>query len=446
MRNRGINMTTNSKKNLIARSAFLNFTLEGKQHPAKLAAIVVIVTALFTTTACSKAKGNQQPAGPPEVEVVKVEQKDVNLYSEWIGTLDGMVNAEIKSQISGYLLSKHYEEGSFVKKGQLLFLIDPKPLQVALDQAKGDLAKAEGQFAQANGQLAQANAQLLSAEANQGKTQQDVDRYTSLVEKGIVTQQVSDTAVQTNLAAQAQVKVASAGIQSAKAAVVAAKAAVDAAKSAVDRAKLNLDFTRITSPIDGIAGIAQAQVGNLVGPGTESLTTISTVDPIKAYFTISEQEYLNNTKHSLAQNLPLDLILADGTTYPHKGKFFVADREVDAKTGTIKLAGIFPNPGNTLRPGQYARLRAATRKNESALLIPQRAVTELQGSFQVAVVGGDNKVEIRTVKPGERVDQMVIINEGLKAGESVIAEGAQKVKAGTMVNSKPFTGISAITQ
>jgi membrane fusion protein (multidrug efflux system) len=439
-------MTINSKKNLISGFSLSIFNTEFKKNPAKLAVIILVAAVLVTASACSKAKGNQQPPSPPEVEVVKVEQKDVNLYSEWIGTLDGMVNAEIKSQISGYLLSKNYEEGSFVKKGQLLFLIDPKPSQAALDQAKGDLAKAEGQFAQANGQLAQANAQLLSAEASQGKTQQDVDRYTSLVEKGVITQQVADNAVQANLAAQAQVKVASAGIQSAKAAVLAAKAAVDAAKSAVDRAKLNLDFTRITSPIDGIAGIAQAQVGNLVGPGTESLTTVSTVNPIKAYFTISEQEYLNNTKHSLAQNLELDLILADGTTYPHKGKFFVADREVDARTGTIKLAGIFPNPGNTLRPGQYARLRAATRKNESALLIPQRAVTELQGSFQVAVVGGDNKVEIRTVKLGERVDQMVIINEGLRAGENVIAEGAQKVKAGTVVSSKPFTGVVAATQ
>lgn len=439
-------MTTNSKKNLFAKFTLSIFNTEFKKNSAKLAATFLIAASLVSASACSKAKGNQQPPAPPEVEVVKVEQKDVNLYSEWIGTLDGMVNADIKSQISGYLLSKNYEEGSYVKKGQLLFLIDPKPLQAALDQAKGDQAKAEGQFAQANGQLGQANAQLLAAEANQGKTQQDVDRYTSLVEKGVVTQQVSDTAIQANLAAQAQVKVASAGIQSAKAAVVAAKAAVDSAKSAVDRAKLNLDFTRITSPIDGIAGIAQAQVGDLVGPGAESLTTVSTVNPIKAYFTISEQEYLNNTKNSLAQNIELDLILADGSTYPHKGRFFVADRDVDAKTGTIKLAGVFPNPGNTLRPGQYAKLRAATRRSESALLIPQRAVTELQGSFQVAVVGNDNKVDIRTVKVGDRVDQMMIITEGLKPGETVIAEGAQKVKAGTTVSSKPYTGVSMLTQ
>src|ERR1051325_10325047 len=235
MRNRGMIMTAQMIKKL-----------QG------LAAIFLAAAALLMADGCSKAKGNQQPVSPPEVEVVQVEQKDVSLYSEWIGTLDGMVNAEIKSQMPGYLISKHYEEGSFVRKGQLLFEIDPKPFQAALDQAKGDLAKAEGQLAQASGQLAQANAQLLSAEANQGKTQQDVDRYTALVERGVVTKQVFDNAVQANLAAQAQVKVANAGIQTAKAAIVSAKAAVDASKSAVDRARLNLDFTKITSPIDGI--------------------------------------------------------------------------------------------------------------------------------------------------------------------------------------------------
>jgi membrane fusion protein (multidrug efflux system) len=439
-------MSADPNKSLTAWASLSIFDTELIKRLARLAAIILVAAALFIADGCSKAKGNQQPVSTPEVEVVQVEQKDVSLYSEWIGTLDGMVNAEIKSQVPGYLISKHYEEGSFVRKGQLLFEIDPKPLQAALDQAKGDLAKAEGQLAQASGQLAQASAQLLTAEANQGKTQQDVDRYTSLVETGVVTKQVFDNAVQANLAAQAQVKVASAGVQTAKAAIVSARAAVDASKSAVDRAKLNLDFTRITSPIDGIAGIAKAQVGNLVGPAGDALTTVSTVDPIKVYFTLSEQEYLHNIKSSLAQTLGLEMTLADGTTYPHKGKFFVADREVDAKTGTIRLAGVFQNPGNTLRPGQYARLRAVTSRQESALMLPQRAVTELQGSYQVAVVGGDNKVEIRPVRLGERVGPMVIINEGLKAGESVIAEGAQKVKAGMAVNPKPFAGVSTAAQ
>ncbi|HEX8184639.1 MAG TPA: biotin/lipoyl-binding protein, partial [Blastocatellia bacterium] len=346
-------MSADPNKSLTAWASLSIFDTELIKRLARLAAIILVAAALFIADGCSKAKGNQQPVSTPEVEVVQVEQKDVSLYSEWIGTLDGMVNAEIKSQVPGYLISKHYEEGSFVRKGQLLFEIDPKPLQAALDQAKGDLAKAEGQLAQASGQLAQASAQLLTAEANQGKTQQDVDRYTSLVETGVVTKQVFDNAVQANLAAQAQVKVASAGVQTAKAAIVSARAAVDASKSAVDRAKLNLDFTRITSPIDGIAGIAKAQVGNLVGPAGDALTTVSTVDPIKVYFTLSEQEYLHNIKSSLAQTLGLEMTLADGTTYPHKGKFFVADREVDAKTGTIRLAGVFQNPGNTLRPGQY---------------------------------------------------------------------------------------------
>jgi membrane fusion protein (multidrug efflux system) len=439
-------MTADSKKSLRAWISLSILNTQLIKKPARLAAIFLIAAGLFVADGCSKAKGNQQPLSAPEVEVVQVEQKDVSLYSEWIGTLDGMVNAEIKSQMSGYLIGKHYEEGSFVKKGQLLFEIDPKPFQAALDQAKGDLAKAEGQLAQASGQLAQASAQLLTAEANQGKTQQDVDRYTSLVERGVVTKQVFDNAVQANLAAQAQVKVAKAGIQTAKAAIVSARAAVDASKSAVDRARLNLDFTRITSPIDGIAGIAKAQVGNLVGPSGDTLTTVSTVDPIKVYFTLSEQEYLNKTRRSLAPNLELEMVLADGTTYPHKGKFFVADREVDAKTGTIRLAGVFANPGNALRPGQYARLRAVTSRQESALMVPQRAVTELQGSYQVAVVGGDNRVEIRPVKLGEREGPMVIINEGLKAGESVIVEGAQKVKAGTAVTPKPFAGVSTAAQ
>jgi membrane fusion protein (multidrug efflux system) len=439
-------MTAGSKQGLKAWPCLSIFTTGLMTKLTEVAAIFLAAAALFMADGCSKAKGNQQPVSPPEVEVVQVEQRDVSLYSEWIGTLDGMVNAEIKSQMSGYLIGKHYEEGSFVRKGQLLFDIDPKPFQAAVDQAKGDLAKAEGQLAQASGQLAQASAQLLTAEANQGKTQQDVDRYTSLVERGVVTRQVFDNAVQANLAAQAQVKVASAGVQTAKAAIASAKATVDASKSAVDRAKLNLDFTRITSPIDGIAGIAKAQVGNLVGPAGDALTTVSTVDPIKVYFTLSEQEYLNNTRRSLAPSLELEMILADGTIYPHKGKFFVADREVDAKTGTIRLAGVFANPGNTLRPGQFARVRAVTSRRVSALMVPQRAVTELQGSYQVAVVGGDNKVEIRPVKLGDREGPMVIINEGLKAGESVVAEGAQKVKAGSAVNPKPFAGVSTAAQ
>ena len=413
-------------------------------------AICLIVVVLFVVFSRLKTKGTAQAAAPlPEVSVTEVEQKDVPIYSEWIGTLDGMVNAEIKAQVTGYLLRKDYTEGSFVRKGQLLFEIDPRPLQAALDQAKGDLAKAEGQVAQANGQLSQSQAQLAQAEANQGKTQMDVDRFTPLVKSSVISQQDFDTAVQANLASKAQVKAAGAGVESAKAAVVAAKSVVESSRAAVRTAELNLAFTRITSPIDGVAGIAQAQVGNLiqpVNPNSGPLTTVSSLDPIKVYFTLSEQEYLTFVKRNPTQSqrdaandkLHLDLILADGTTYPHEGKFFVADREVDQKTGSIRLGGIFPNPGNVLRPGQYGKVRAVTRIKTAALLVPQRAVSELQGSYQVAVVGPDNKIDIRTVKVGERIGAMLIVEEGLKPGDIVVVEGMQKVRPGAAVNPKRY--------
>jgi len=426
--------------------------------------IVVLLIVLWS----SKGKGTPPPASPPEVAVVEVEQKDVPIYSEWIGTLDGLVNAEIKAQVSGYLLRKDYTEGSFVSKGQLLFEIDPRPFQAALDQAKGDLAKAEGQLSQAEGQLAQANSQLLQAqaqlvqaEANQGKTQLDVDRYAPLAKDGVIARQEFDNAVQTNLANQANVKAASAGVETAKAAIVAAKAGVESAKAnvqaaraTVQTAELNLGFTRITSLIDGIAGIAQAQVGNLVGPNSGTLMMVSTLDPVKVYFTLSEQEYLSNTRRNPTprerdvanKGLELELVLADGTTYPQKGRFFVADRQVDQKTGAIRIAGLFPNPGNTLRPGQYARVRAVTSTKQGALLVPQRAVTELQGSYRVAVVGADNKVSFRPVKVGDRVGSLWVIEEGLRQGERVVAEGTQKVRPDAVVKAKPFAKPSASAQ
>ncbi len=416
--------------------------------PIGVAICLIVVVVLFVVF--SRSKRTAQAAAPlPEVAVAEVEQKDVPIYSEWIGTLDGMVNAEIKAQVTGYLLSKDYTEGSFVRKGQLLFEIDPRPLQATLDQAKGDLAKAEGQVAQANGQLSQSQAQLAQAEANQGKTQMDVDRFTALVKSSVISQQDFDTAVQANLASKAQVKAAGAGVESAKAAVVAAKSVVESSRAAVRTAELNLAFTRITSPIDGVAGIAQAQVGNLiqpVNPNSGPLTTVSSLDPIKVYFTLSEQEYLTFVKRNPTQSqrdaandkLHLDLVLADGTTYPHEGKFFVADREVDQKTGSIRLGGIFPNPGNVLRPGQYGKVRAVTRIKTAALLVPQRAVSELQGSYQVAVVGSDNKIDIRTVKVGERVGAMLIVEEGLKPGDIVVVEGMQKVRPGAGVNPKRY--------
>jgi RND family efflux transporter MFP subunit len=376
---------------------------------------IAIVAILFVSVSCSKSEQSQAP--PPDVEVVEVLQKDVPLSKEWVGTLDGLVNAQIRPQVTGYLLRQNYEDGSFVKKGQLMFEIDPRTFRAALDQAKGQLANAEQQLAQ--------------AEANQVKAQLDVNRYTPLAKEQAVTQQDLDNAVQANLAAKAQVR--------------AAKGQIEAAKAQVDAAQLNLGFTKVVSLIDGIAGIAQAQIGDLVGP-TSLLTTVSTVDPIKVYFPVSERGYLDYMKENpdaakraaQERQLGLQLILADGSLYPHKGTFSFADREVDVKTGTLRLQGLFPNPGNILRPGQFARVRAITTTKKGALLVPQRAVTELQGSYQVAVVGDDNKVSIRPVNVGERVGTEWIIEEGLKPGEKVVAEGTQRVKAGMTVDPKPF--------
>jgi RND family efflux transporter MFP subunit len=435
-----------------------------------IVAIILILGALIVGRSDKSAQAAPRPL---DVQVVQVEQQDVPIYSEWIGTTDGMVNAEIKAQVTGYLLRQDYKEGSFVKKGQLLFEIDPRPFQAALDQANGKVAQFQGQLeqaisqvtqseaqvGQANSQLLQVQAQLAQAQANQVKTQLDVNKYAPLAEQKAVTQQDYDNALQANVVAKAQVEAAKAGVETARAQVRAANAQIGAAKATIATAKgqienaraivktaeLNLGFTRILSPIDGIAGIAQAQVGNLINTAS-SLTTVSTVDPIKVYFTLNEQAYLNFTKRNLIDaqqgasvaQLELELILADGTSYPQKGSFFFADRQVDPKTGAIRMAGVFPNPGNVLRPGQYGRVRAVTNTKEEALLVPQRAVTELQGSFQVAVVGADNKIELRPVKVSDRTGTMWIIEDGLKPGETVVAEGTQKVRPGAVVNPKPY--------
>ena len=439
------------------RSVFL-------RHKLSVSAITVVAVAILVALiiAGRSNKPAQAAPRPPDVEVVRVEQKDVPVYSEWIGTTEGMVNADIKAQVTGYLLRQDYQEGSFVKKGQLLFEIDSRPFQALVNQAKGDLAKSESQVQQAItqldqalAQLAQANSQLMQAEANQRKAQLDVNKYRPLLEQKAVTQQDFDNADQANDAARAQVEVAksqikaaTAGVGTAKSAITAAKAQVESSQAAVRTSELNLSFTRIVSPIDGIAGIAQAQVGNLISTTSAPLTTVSTVDPIKVFFTLSEQQYLAFNKRNLIEarrgasvvQIQLELILADGTNYPESGSFFFADRQVDQKTGAIRLAGIFPNPGNVLRPGQYGRVRAVTATKPAALLVPQRAVSELQGSYQVAVVGGDNKIEMRTVKVGDRSGSMWVIEDGLKDGETVVVEGIQRVKAGTTVNPKPYAG------
>src|SRR6266545_2594439 len=410
-----------------------NALLSHKLLVSAVAGVTVAVIGAFIVAGRSNKPAQAAPR-PLDVEVVRVEQKDVPVYSEWIGTTEGIVNADIKAEVTGYLLKQDYKEGSFVKKGQLLFELDPRPFQAAVDQANGQVAQfqgqleqaisqvaqAEAQLAQANSQLLQSQAQLAQAQANQVKTQLDVNKYAPLAEQKAVTQQDLDNAVQGNVVA----------------------------KAAVRTAQLNLGFTRIVSPIDGIAGIAQAQVGNLISTTSAPLTTVSTVDPIKVYFTLSEQQYLNFTKRNLIEarrgasvvQIELELILSDGSTYPEKGSFFFADRQVDQKTGAIRMAGIFPNPGNVLRPGQYGRVRAVTATKPAALLVPQRAVSELQGSYQVAVVGTDNKVEMRTVKVGERSGSQWVIEDGLKAGETVVVEGTQKIKPGAVVNPKTFTG------
>src|SRR5580693_2776115 len=334
----------------------------------------------------------------PEVEVASVVQKDVPILSEWVATLDGYVNAQIQAQVPGYIIQQTYKEGSFVRKGQLLFQIDPRPFQALLDQA--------------NAQLAQAQAQL-------GKTEMDVDRDTPLAQERAIAQSQLDNDVQANKAA---------------------KAAVKAAEAQVEEAQLNLDFTNVKSLVDGIAGIAQVQIGNLVNP-TTVLTSVSQINPIKADFSISEQEYLHYAERINAQaqkekpsdGPPFELILADGSVYPHKGAGLLTNRQVDTATGSMQVVCTFPNPHNILRPGQFGRLRAAAEVRRGALLVPQKAVSELQGSYQLAVVGSDNKVSIRAVKAGDRVGPMWIVEGGVKPGEQVVVEGLQKVQNGATV-------------
>jgi RND family efflux transporter MFP subunit len=379
---------------------------------------LIVIGLIIGAARPSKHALGAVPGATPDVEVVKVQQEDVPIYGEWIGTLDGLVNADVRAQVTGYLLKQGYQEGAYVRQGQLLFQIDPRPFQAALDQALG--------------QLAQAQASLANAQAVQGRTELDVARYTPLAKEQAASQQDLDNAVQNNLAAIATVETA--------------KAQIKTYEAAVETAKINLEFTRLVAPIDGIAGQAQLQVGALVTPASGVVTSVSTVDPIKVYFTASEPQYLawrkrfptETSSEAAGKALHLQLILADGSTYPQEGTFYFADRQVNESTGAIRLAGLFPNPGNVLRPGGYAKVRAVISTEHDALLVPQRAVSELQGGYQVAVVDSDNKVGIRTVTVGDRVGTQWIIADGLHAGEQVVAEGVQKVRTGALVNPKPF--------
>jgi len=366
---------------------------------------LVAAILLVNVVGCSNGKVRAAaPPPPPVVEVAPVIQKDVPVQGEWVGTLEGYVNAQIQPQVSGYLIRQDYQEGALVRKGQLLFEIDPRPFQAVLDQAKG--------------QLAQAEAQMANAELN-------VKRDIPEAEAHAIPQSQLDTDTQ---------------------ALRAAKAAVEADQAALEQASINLGYTKVLSLIDGIAGINTVQVGNLVGPSTV-LTAVSQVSPIKVYFPISEQEYLRMADGggpgsvdfmTHASQIPLHLTLADGNAYSHPGKIIFADRQVNTQTGTIQIVGEFPNSRNLLRPGQYARVQAPTGSITGALLVPQAAVNQQQGTYQVTVVGADNRTQLRTVQVGPRVGTLWLITSGLKPGERVVAVGAEKAKEGEVVNPTPY--------
>ena len=368
-----------------------------------------LVSAVLLLNALGCSNGNVRAAAPPPpamVEVAPVIQKDVPVQGEWVGTLEGYVNAQIQPQVSGYLIRQDYHEGAVVKQGQLLFEIDPRPFQAALDQAQG--------------QLAQAEAQMANAETN-------VNRDIPEAEAHAIPQSQLDTDTQS---------------------LRGAKAAVEASQAAVEQAELNLGYTRVVSLVDGIAGINTVQVGNLVGPSTV-LTAVSQVSPIKVYFPISEQEYLRMADGggpgsvdflTHASRIPLQLTLADGSVYPHPGRIIFADRQVNTQTGTIQIVGEFPNSRNLLRPGQYARIQTPTGNIAGALLVPQAAVNQQQGTYQVTVVGADNRVQLRTVQVGPRVGTLWVITTGLKPGERIVAVGAEKAKEGEVVNPTPYKG------
>ena len=373
------------------------------RHAGVILAVLAILPA-----GCSKTEAPPPP--PPAVEVAAVIQKDVPVENEWIGSLDGFVNAEIRPQIEGYLQKQVYKEGFLVRAGETLFEIDPRQFQATYDQAKGTLAQYEATFA---------NAKVTAA------------RYRPLAAQKAISQQELDDAETRERTAQAN---------------------VESARASLEKAKLDLEWTKVVSPIDGIAGVAKSQVGNLVNRET-LMTTVSQVDPIKVYFSPSEQEYLTWVakhgpieKNLRAQNLEqgnLQLVLSDGSLFPHRGKPFLLGREVDVKTGTIQLAGAFTNPGNVLRPGQYAKVRVAMDVKKGAILVPQRAVAELQGSYQVALVGADNKVTMKVVKVGPVDGNLWVIEEGLKPGDKIVVEGLQRVRSGMTVVPKEAGGADA---
>jgi membrane fusion protein (multidrug efflux system) len=437
-----------------------------------LTGVVLLITAMGLAAGCRETPKVAAPP-PPPVKVGPVVEKDVPIYGEWVGTILGYITAQVRARVSGYLVSQNYTEGSLVKAGSLLFEVDPRPFQNAVDRAAAKVRQAESQVTQARSQVsanraqveqasatvAQAEAEVKRAEANLRKTELDVARYTPLAKRGSVSQQELDDAIQNNLANQASVDAAGASLLNAKANMTRAQAALEkaqadvetaqadvgAARAALAEAQLNLSFTKVISPIDGIAGFRVANIGDLVGPSEAALlTTVSQVDPVYVQFPIAEQLSLRILRRWEAdprapRTLELELFLADGTVFPQRGRAELLDRQVDPTTGTALVRSVFPNPGNVLRPGQYAKVRGITEVKKNALLVPQRAVIDQQGLYLVAVVKPDDTVDLRPVKVGERVGSEWIISEGLKAGERVVVEGVEKARAGAKVKPVPVS-------
>jgi RND family efflux transporter MFP subunit len=418
-------------------------------------------------TGCGDASRAAAPPPPPLVKVEPVVEQDVPISAEWVGTLVGYVTAQIRARVAGHLISQNYTEGSLVKAGDLMFQVDPRPYQAALDQAEANLLQAESQLSQAKAQVsasqaqveqalaqvAQYGAQVQKAEADQRRTELDVGRYTPLATRGSVSQQELDNAVQNNLANVASVAAARATVQNAQANVSNARATLEnaqanvktqeaniaAARAALANAKLNLGYTRVIAPISGVAGFRVANIGDYVGPNDQNpLTTLSQVDPIYAEVPLSEQRAFAVFRQREAdpqamRDMKLELILAEGSVYPRPGRPVALDRQVDVTTGTVLARGVFPNPGNVLRPGQYAKVRTVVEVKQNALLIPQRAVRDVQGVHQVAVVRADETVDLRNVKTDATVGSLLVIAAGLKASERVIVEGGDRVRSGQKV-------------
>lgn len=391
--------TMNTMMSIVRGTVIANTTPASLRDERKsVLAFILWIVPILALAGCGHSQAAAKLPSPEAIVASPIKQ-DVAIESEWVATLDGYVNAEIRPQVSGYIISQNYKEGTVVRKGQVLFEIDPRPFQAVLDRAKGELAQAEAQLS---------------------KSAIDVERDTPLVEQKAVPKEKLDNEIQAKRAGEA---------------------AVISAKAAVERAELDLGWTKVTSLVNGVAGIAEVQMGNLVGPSMR-LTSVSQVDPVKVYFPISEQEYLR-AKHISSSGKPIqlfdgspELILADGTVYPHRGHILWSDRQVDTNTGTIRLVAAFPNPGNALRPGQYGRVRIQTSSKKQALLVPQTAVKELQGGYQVAVVGADNKASIRTVRVGEKVETLWVIDDGLKPDDRVVVQGIAKLKDGAAVTPK----------